>query len=81
MMREACPGISIKVKCRQTKAGWIALCKAGFDDGAYPMWQHESADRAVAIQMVVRNAWSYWVRTIDPRPHASDLAACRRGHN
>ena len=55
-LRETCPGISIKVKCRAIKGGWIASCKAGFDDGAHPVWQQQSTDREAAIQTVVHNA-------------------------
>lgn len=59
-MRAARPGISIDVKAKQSGDKWTAQVKAGFADGAFPVWEATAASRNQAIENALSSAAHYW---------------------
>ena len=59
-MRAARPGSSIDVQPKQSGDKWTAHVKAGFADGAFPVWQATAASRDQAIEHAVSSAAHYW---------------------
>ena len=59
-MQAARPGIIIDVATKQSGHRWIAHVKAGFHDGAFPVWEATAPSRDVAIEDALSSAACYW---------------------